>query len=482
MAKSVGTSNGPASAFDEKPIEAFYDEVCEVYRSDTRPWVLGYSGGKDSTATLQLVWMALSRLKPKERQKPVYVISSDTYVETPVIVDHIDTNLDKINQAAAKTKMPFEASKVVPELDHTFWVNLIGRGYPAPSNKFRWCTDRMKIQPANKFILDRVTEFGEVVMVLGVRSGESATRDQVLKNYAIKGSRLRRHRSLTGAFVYSPIEEFTVDDVWAYLLQVKSPWGVSNQKLVGMYRNAQAGECPLVVDTSTPSCGNSRFGCWVCTVVDRDSSMESMIDNGEEWMQALLDFRDALGTHHDPQVKRKLRQYKRRNGRVTTKPDGTLIPGPYKPEVRRELLKQLLETQEEVRRTGPDPNATLISDAELREIRRIWQQELQDWEDSVPQIYRDVTGRELECVHDDVTNFTIQDKKLLDMIAGDHGLSGELVGRLLDLEREKHGMSRRAGIFDRIDTILREDWYDDDQLRELYEAEEVEVENQKVAE
>ena len=471
MAKSVQTNPSQVSAFDKKPIKAFYEDVREVYRSDNRPWVLGYSGGKDSTATLQLVWMALSELPPEERQKPVYVISSDTYVETPVIVDHIDTNLDKINEAAQNSGMPFEASKVVPELDHTFWVNLIGRGYPAPSNKFRWCTDRMKIQPANKFILDRVADFGEVVMVLGVRSGESATRDQVLNNYAIKGSKLRRHRSLTGAFVFSPIEEFTVDDVWTYLLQVKSPWGVNNRKLVAMYRNAQSGECPLVVDTSTPSCGNSRFGCWVCTVVDRDSSMESMVDNGEDWMQALLDFRDSLASHHDPEVKRKLRQYKRRNGRVTTKPDGTLIPGPYKPDVRRDLLRQLLETQEEVRRTGPDPKVTLISDAELREIRRIWQQELQDWEDSVPQIYREVTGQELECVHDDVANFTIQDKQLLDAIANDHGLSGELVGRLLDVEREKHGMSRRAGIFDRIESILREDWYDEGQLRELYEVE-----------
>ena len=76
------------------------------------------------------------------------------------------------NNREAKTQgMPFEAHKVVPELKDTFWVNLLGRGYPAPSTKFRWCTDRMKIQPANKFILDRVTEFGEVVMVLGARRG-----------------------------------------------------------------------------------------------------------------------------------------------------------------------------------------------------------------------------------------------------------------------------------------------------------------------
>jgi DNA sulfur modification protein DndC len=154
----------------------------------------------------------------------------------------------------------------------------------------------MKIQPANRFILDRVAEFGEVVMVLGARRGESSTRDQVLKAHEIAGSRLRRHTSLPNAFVYAPIEEFTTEDVWLYLLQVKCPWRTDNTRLIGMYKNAQGGECPLVVDTSTPSCGNSRFGCWVCTVVQQDHSMEAMIDNGEEWLEPLLDFRNLLAS------------------------------------------------------------------------------------------------------------------------------------------------------------------------------------------
>lgn len=462
----------PRSALQEKGIQAFCDDVRAVYLADRRPWVVGYSGGKDSTATLQLVWLALADLPPKKRRKTVYVISSDTFVETPVIVRHIDENLAKINDAAQKQRMPFEASKVVPQLGSTFWVGLLGKGYPAPSTKFRWCTDRMKIQPANKFILDRVTEFGEVIMVLGARRGESSTRDQVLKNYQINGSRLRRHRSLTGAFVYSPIEEFSTDDVWSYLLQVESPWGGNNDRLLGMYRSAQAGECPLVVDTSTPSCGNSRFGCWVCTVIQQDHSMESLVDNGEEWMQPLLDFRDELATHHRPEVKRQLRSYKRRDGKVSRNADGSLkSPGPYRLEVRQDLLRKLLQIQETIRRDGPDPNATLISLDELMEIRRLWRTEEQDWEDSVPRIYRAVTGQELECVKDDVTNFTIRDRELLFDIARKHGVHGNLVAKLLDLERELHGMSRRSGIYERIGAILGEDWLDDEEARKLFEME-----------
>ena len=472
-ARSMGAiGNQRASAFENKSIEAFCEEVREVYLADNRPWVIGYSGGKDSTATLQLVWFALSDLPALKRQKPVYVISSDTFVETPIIVDHIDTNLAKINEAAKAQGLPIEAYKVVPDLTHTFWVNLLGRGYPAPSTKFRWCTDRLKIQPANKFILERVAKFGEIVMVLGARRGESNTRDQVLKNYEIKGSQLRRHRSLTGAFVYSPIEEFTTDDVWTYLLQVKSPWGVSNKRLVGMYKSAQSGECPLVVDSTTPSCGNSRFGCWVCTVVQQDHSMESMVDNGEEWMQVLLDYRDELASHHAPEVKRRLRSRKRRNGRIARNSDGSINQrgfGPYRLEVRRELLRKLLKAQQAVRRDGPNPDTTLVSYEELREIRRIWRTEEQDWEDSLPRIYREETGEDLEFATEDVTNFTVQDKALLFDIARKHEVPGQLVAKLLDIEREMHGMSRRAGIYQKIDSVLREDWLDDDELHELYE-------------
>lgn len=125
--------------------------------------------------------------------------------------------------------------------------------------------------------------------MLGVRKTESATRMQLMNTYQEKGDTvLRRHTSLTGAYVYAPIAEFSTDDVWQYLFTHDSPWGNNNRDLAALYRSANAGECPLVIDLSTPSCGNSRFGCWVCTVAHRDASMEAMIDNGEEWMQPLL--------------------------------------------------------------------------------------------------------------------------------------------------------------------------------------------------
>ena len=167
------------STLEKERLDSRYEEIRSVYLADRRPWVIGYSGGKDSTTALQMIWYALLKLPRHQLTKPVYVIASDTLVETPKIVDYIDSSLKRMNDTAQRENLPFSAHKVKPVLENTFWVNLIGRGYPAPSKRFRWCTDRLKIDPANRFILEKVAEHGEVVMVLGVRKAESATRAQV---------------------------------------------------------------------------------------------------------------------------------------------------------------------------------------------------------------------------------------------------------------------------------------------------------------
>lgn len=448
------------------PLQALYEEVRTLYLADKRPWVLGFSGGKDSTCALQIVWTALAGLPSEQRAKPVYVISSDTLVETPVIVNYIDGTLARIEQSAIAKDMPFRTHKVMPRVDRSFWVNMIGRGYPAPSTKFRWCTERLKIEPANEFILDRVAEFGEVIVVLGVRSAESATRAQVMSLHRIKESRLSRHSSLSNAFVYAPIEALSTDDVWTYLLQNESPWGNDNRDLVAMYRNAQAGECPLVVDKTTPSCGNSRFGCWVCTVVTKDKAMEAMIDSGQDWMEPLLEYRDMLAATQIPARKKEVRDYRRRTGQISFKKDSDqLIRGPYTLAFCRELLEKLLRTQLETQRDAPPGEASqLIHEAELHAIRQIWRQERGDWEDSVPKIVRDVLGRDLDWVIDDAASFTDEDGTLLDAICKQNDVPTDLIVRLLDVERSTQGMKRRHAIHTRIEDLMNEEWRSQDEV------------------
>src|SRR4051812_1714625 len=96
------------SVFDARTIGDIHGEIREVYLSNPMPWVIGYSGGKDSTASLQLIWYALRALPAHQLTKPVYVIATDTLVETPVIVDHVNNNLGLIGKTAQEHSMPFE--------------------------------------------------------------------------------------------------------------------------------------------------------------------------------------------------------------------------------------------------------------------------------------------------------------------------------------------------------------------------------------
>jgi DNA sulfur modification protein DndC len=461
------TESDSLSVFDRKSIREIHKEIQEIYLADQRPWVIGYSGGKDSTTSLQLIWYALAELPPEKRRKTVYIISTDTLVETPVIIDYVVQTLKHINDATIKDNMPFKTQRLKPLIEQSFWTNLIGRGYPAPQQRFRWCTNRLKIEPSNKFIREQISKYGEVVLVLGVRKQESATRAQVMSLYEIQNSVLSRHSEFPRAYVYAPIKDWTTDDVWDYLLQVPSQWGNNNRDLVALYQSAQ-GECPLVVDDTTPSCGNSRFGCWVCTVVEKEKSMRALIDSGETWLQPLLEIRDLLAQTQDPRLKPFYREYKRKSGIVSFKSDGSgvISRGPYKLEFCKQLLTMVLKAQVDVRRKGPDPNKRLILPEELYEIRKIWRTERGDWEDSVPKIYREITGEDINWPRDDVT-FSSKEKSLLLEICGKRIVPIQLVMKLFDAELQAQGMSRRSSIYNKIDKILSEEWRTEEEIMRM---------------
>lgn len=449
------------SEFD-KYLAKLYQEIREVYLADSRPWVVGFSGGKDSTATLQLVWSSLKELRPEQLTKQVFVISSDTFVETPVIVNHIHKTHELIEKCAKEQQLPFKAIKVTPEINDTFWVNIVGRGYPAPYSRFRWCTDRLKIEPANKFITDTVANYGEVVVVLGARFSESASRAGSMSKRRIVGNNLTRHSTLPNAWVYTPIEEWQTLEVWEYLLSYPSPWSFDNEDLKQLYQDAQDGDCPLVVDRTSPSCGNSRFGCWSCTVINKDVSMESMINSGEKWLQPLLDFRDWLAETKDPARKEEIRSVRRRNGRVQFQEtdDGgkKLIWGPFTLDFRKIILEKLLDTQLALQKSSKGAEIMLVSEEELLEIRRLWLFEEGDWEDSIPNIYKKKTGNDLGIIENDWAGMGGLELQILQDTCEDYNLPVGLLTELFDTERRQFGMSRRSTIFNDIEKILRKDW------------------------
>ncbi|ULB48396.1 DNA phosphorothioation system sulfurtransferase DndC, partial [Limnospira fusiformis KN01] len=338
------SQNTPNTKIEEfvKSLEFLTQEIQELYCLDQIPWVIGYSGGKDSTATLQLIWNAIAQLPPEKRHKKIHVITTDTLVENPVVSAWVKKSLEKMQEAAKIQNMPVQPHLLVPEIPQTYWVGLIGKGYPAPRHKFRWCTGRLKVDPSNRFIRNVVRSSGETIVVLGTRKTESPNRAAIMEKRELKRvrERLCPHPHLPSSLLYTPIETWLTDEVWLYLMQFENPWNYSNKDLFAMYRGATAdNECPLVIDTSTPSCGSSRFGCWVCTLVDSDKSLTAMINNDEEkeWLQPLVDFRLELDiwNDHDKRDFRRIFgtvQLFERNvdGETSVEP----IPGPYKREWR----------------------------------------------------------------------------------------------------------------------------------------------------
>lgn len=477
--------------FSGLPLKDYVANVQRVYLQDTRPWVIGYSGGKDSSAVMVLVYLALLGLKPEERHKHVFVVASDTLVETPIVVNHVNRSLEAIQRGAARDKLPITSHKVVPKTNETFWSNLLGKGYPAPTRNFRWCTERMKIDPVSTFITDKVNQYDEVIVVLGSRSQESASRAQVIAKHKIDGSDLAKHTTLSNAFIYTPIDTWAVDDVWKILrfchleqqdtpygmknkwfdkydLEWETPWGGKNLVLWNLYKDSSGqGECPMVIDETTPSCGNSRFGCWTCTVVTKDRAMESLVQNGETWMLPLLKYRNILSRSTSPKLKKKYRSHIRRDGRLafkTLREDGEKIltddytTGPYKLKYRKVALRLLLNIQKQLADSGRD--VELITVPELHAVRHEWLNDPNepDWDDDLPIIFNEVFGYDLDWSVDDTNQFSREDAALITEIAPEYGVSPQLVKKLIDLEISMSGLSRRTGIYKKIGRLIQQDW------------------------
>ncbi len=434
-------------------IEYIIDEIMDQYMyADTtfRPWIIGFSGGKDSTVLLTLVWLALKKMKetklvPFQLRRPIYVVCNDTLVENPIISKYVDDVLGQIEKAAREQDMPIFVRKTIPRLEDTFWVNVIGKGYPVPNTAFRWCTERMKIKPTARFIIEQVDECGEAIILIGTRKAESATRARSIKKHERHGERLTHHTLLQNTWVYAPIKELMLEEVWYIINTFPSPWGSDNSTLFNIYMDASADdyECPTVVtDKSHGSCGQSRFGCWICTVVKEDKSMRSLIKNGRDWMQPLYDFRVQLDQERNIIANR---LPFRRDGRPAIND-----MGPYVFSYRASMLKRLLQVQKTLQEH--DPKIKLISDQELIAIQVNWYRDF-NFGYSVSDIYNSIYKTSL--VMDENSKNKLE-ADLMREVCKDNPEEGELIEQLLLLQKSKSLMKRRHGLPNDIETRLKE--------------------------
>ena len=343
----------------------------EYLRKHHDPWVLAYSGGKDSTLLLQLTWEMLYSLSPAQRHRTIYVVGNDTLVESPLVIQHLRTSIEAITNAARHAGLPIETRITRPHVDQTFWVNVIGRGYIPPTRNFRWCTDRMKIIPTSQLLDELVRKHKRAVLLIGTRKSESDHRRRNMNKRRVSGTGMNPHSSVSGCRVFAPLTDFDNEDVWLVLMQRRAPWGGSHRNLITLYRNAGGGECPLVLSREdAPSCGTTspRFGCWTCTVVKKDRSLRGLIDSGHgevEVYEALFDFRQWLIDLREDDTNR---QRVRRDGNSRSRPDGSLVMGPFTLQIRKKILDRLTALQTQV-------GQELISASELDVIKDIWRRD-----------------------------------------------------------------------------------------------------------
>lgn len=431
-------------------IEELKDQYMEADKN-CRPWIIGFSGGKDSTVLLMLTWIAMQELREegKPLHRRVYVVCNDTMVENPVIEEYVSTVLLKIADAAREQLLPVQVVTTTPQLEDTFWSCVIGKGYPVPNNSFRFCTEKMKIKPTSKFITDQVVADGEAIVLVGTRLTESQARERSIKRHEIKGHRLSKHPLNPNTFTYAPIKELMLEEVWWIINTIPSPWGFDNQILFNIYLDASADdyECPTVVtDDSHRSCGQSRFGCWICTVVKEDKSMSSLIKNGVEWMKPLLEFRDRLVENRNVS---ELRCDTRRNGQRAVDETGHNL-GNYTMEYRIQMLRELLQTQKTVQEGHSSVN--LITSQELIAIQVIWFRD-GNFSTTVNDIYNEVYGYNIPNLEIGLQERLILEKSCIDP------RHFQLIQELLALQKSKVLLMRKFGlqndIEERLDSFIK---------------------------
>jgi len=427
-----------------KKAEGIIAEIIDQYayadQSD-RPWIIGFSGGKDSTVLLMLVWIALQRIRqdlpfPFQLKRKVYIVCNDTMVENPIIANYVEDVLAKISEAARDQDLPILVKKTTPKLEETFWTNVIGKGYPVPNTAFRWCTDKLKIRPTSSFLLEQIDEKGEAIVLLGTRYEESATRERSMRKHEVTGSRLSKHQTTVNTYVYAPIKEMIVDEIWYIINTVKSPWGFDNSILFKIYSDASADdyECPtVVVNKEHNSCGQSRFGCWTCTVVKTDKSMTALVNNGQDWMQPLLDFRNRLVENRNLTENR---SETRRNGQEAIREDGS-FNGNYNANYRFQILKDLLLVQKE------RPNITLINNQELIAIQVIWNRDgIFDF--SVGELYKKIFNKDIST--NNIKTLDDTEKRIVRDVCKEEPDYYNLIDNLIALQETKTLMISKYGL------------------------------------
>jgi DNA sulfur modification protein DndC len=339
-------------------------ESLRHYGSLYKHWAIAFSGGKDSSATVTLV---VDLIEKGQIPKPdsLTVLYADTRQELPPLHNAAMALLDNLKERGFDTRV------VLPQMDHRYFVYMLGRGVPPPSNTFRWCTPKLKVMSMERELDALRQERGEkFLMLTGVRIGESAARDQRIAMSCTKDGGecgqgwFQQTSSNAVADTLAPLLHWRVCHVWDWLVQADVELGFPTFDIAEVY-----GHDPQD-DLGETEPMNARTGCIGCPLVQEDSALERVLANPKwEYLAPLRQLRPLYWEVKKPQYRL------RKHGEV--KKDGTLAKkqgrlGPLTLETREWMLGEILRIQDEVNRAAAavgQPAVSLINDEELDRIR-----------------------------------------------------------------------------------------------------------------
>lgn len=312
----------------EKPLKAITLTKAALEQNSTARWILGFSGGKDSTALLKIFFSAYRRANP--RPSSVDIIYCDTGVENIVLDGYVKQLLKRMRDEFVNADIPIRVNILAAPVNERFFVKLIGRGYPPPTNSFRWCTKNLRIRPVERFIGEVAKD--EAIVALGLRRSESVQRDRSLQKEE-KGIWQTQREGRQRYRLFLPLLDLDLASVWDAVFMLPRPECIDPKALELIYRGA-SGECPILKPPDAPPCASGRFGCWTCTVVRKDRSAESMIKAGDTELLPFLEFRNWLATIRNDV-----------SWRWPVRRSGAASPGPFTLKARAEILCKLLISQ-----------------------------------------------------------------------------------------------------------------------------------------
>jgi DNA sulfur modification protein DndC len=342
----------------------------QAYGADHQHWGIAWSGGKDSSATLTLIMHLLDTGKI-QRPKTLTVFYADTRQELPPLAIAARHIMDELEERGIRCEV------VTAPMDKRFMVYILGRGVPPPNNNtLRWCTRQIKIDPMEQALRDRLDELdGQILMITGVRQGESAIRDRRIEMSCGKDGAecgqgwyqqvLPNAKGLRGRLAtLAPLLHWRVCHVWEWLKHW-APAAEFGDWSTAMIADAYGGDEAEEI--------NARTGCIGCALAQEDRALDSvLLLPAWSYLAPLKGLRPLWRELREPQHRlRKAGAEHLKDGSIAKNPQRM---GPITLEARQMGLERVLGIQAEINeaaRRMSRPEIDLINAEEEARIREL---------------------------------------------------------------------------------------------------------------